>query len=33
MIVHWIYVRSEDEKEAGEQIIGRFQWFIEKILE
>jgi multicomponent Na+:H+ antiporter subunit E len=33
MMVHWIYVRSLDEKEAGQQIIGGFEWFIEKIFE
>ena len=33
MLVHWICVRSEDEQEAARQIIGRFEWFIEKIFE
>jgi multicomponent Na+:H+ antiporter subunit E len=33
MMVHWIYVRTEDEEEAGQQIIGRFEWFIERIFE
>lgn len=33
MIVHWIYVRSLDQDEATKQIIGRFEWFIERILE
>jgi len=33
MMVHWIYVRSLDENEAAQQIIGRFEWFIERIFE
>jgi len=33
MIVHWIYVRSPDEQEAGRQIIGRFEPLLEKIFE
>ena len=33
MMVHWIYVRSLDEDEAARQIIGRFEWFIERIFE
>ena len=33
LLVHWIYVRSEDEKIAAEQIIGRFEWFSERIFE
>jgi multicomponent Na+:H+ antiporter subunit E len=33
MMVHWIYVRSQDQQEAGRQILGRFEWFIEKIFE
>ena len=33
MMVHWIYVRSVEEAEAGRQIIGRFEWFIERIFE
>jgi len=33
MMVHCIYVRSTDEKEASRQILGRFEWFIERILE
>ena len=33
MMVHWIYVRSLDEKQAAQQIIGRFEWFIERIFE
>jgi multicomponent Na+:H+ antiporter subunit E len=33
MMVHWIYVRSLDEDEAAQQIIGRFEWFIERIFE
>ena len=33
MMVHWIYVRSLDEEEAARQVIGRFEWFIERIFE
>lgn len=33
MMVHWIYVRSTDEEAAAQQIIGRFEWFIERIFE
>ncbi len=33
MMVHWIYVRSEDAEEAAREIIGRFEWFIERIFE
>jgi multisubunit Na+/H+ antiporter MnhE subunit len=33
MMVHWIYVRSLDEDEAARQIIGRFEWFIQRIFE
>ena len=33
MMVHWIYVHSMDPNEAAEQIIGRFEWFIERIFE
>jgi multicomponent Na+:H+ antiporter subunit E len=33
MMVHWIYVRSTDEDQAAQQIIGRFEWFIERIFE
>ena len=33
MMVHWIYVRSLDKEEAARQIIGRFEWFIERIFE
>ena len=33
MLVHWIYVRSLDPEEAARQIIGRFEWYIERIFE
>ena len=33
MMVHWICVRSEDEEEAAREILGRFEWFIERIFE
>jgi multicomponent Na+:H+ antiporter subunit E len=31
--VHWINVKTLDEDEAGKQILGRFEWFIKRILE
>lgn len=31
--VHWINVRTVEEEEAARQILGRFEWFIQKILE
>ena len=31
--VHWINVKMLDEAEAGKQILGRFEWFIQRILE
>ncbi len=31
--VHWINVKSQDIEEATEQIIGRFEWFIRRIVE
>ncbi|NIP86975.1 MAG: Na+/H+ antiporter subunit E [Planctomycetales bacterium] len=33
MMVHWIYVRSVDPQEAGQQIVARFEWFLAKIFE
>ena len=33
LMVHWIYVRSLDEEAAARQLIGRFEWFIERIFE
>ena len=33
MMVHWINVRSLDEHEATQKIIGRFEWFLEKIFQ
>jgi multicomponent Na+:H+ antiporter subunit E len=33
MMVHWIYVQSVDEEEVARQVIGRFEWFIERIFE
>lgn len=33
LMVHWLYVRTLDEEEAAQQIIGRFEWFIERIFE
>ena len=31
--VHWINVVSIEEEDAARQILGRFEWFIQKILE
>ena len=31
--VHWINVVSIEEEDAARQILGRFEWFIHKILE
>jgi multicomponent Na+:H+ antiporter subunit E len=31
--VHWLNVRSVDEEAAAEQILRRFEWFIQKIFE
>jgi multicomponent Na+:H+ antiporter subunit E len=31
--VHWIEVSTLDEQEAAKRIVGRFEWFIAKILE
>lgn len=33
LMVHWIYVNSEDEDEASRQILHRFELLIERILE
>lgn len=33
IMVHWISVRSVDPDEAAQQIIGRFEWFIQRIFE
>jgi len=31
--VHWINVLTEEQEEAAKQILGRFEWFIQRILE
>ena len=31
--VHWINVVSTEEEEAAQRILGRFEWFIHRILE
>ena len=31
--VHWINVKTQDEAEATQQILARFEWFIRRILE
>lgn len=33
MMVHCIYVRSTEEGESRDQILGRFEWFLQKIFE
>lgn len=33
LYIHWINVRATDMEEASRRIIGRFEWFIERILE
>jgi multicomponent Na+:H+ antiporter subunit E len=33
LMVHWLYVRTVDQEEAARQVIGRFEWFIERIFE
>ncbi len=33
LYVHWIYIRSEEAEEATQCIIGRFEWFLKRILE
>ncbi|MBN1270148.1 MAG: Na+/H+ antiporter subunit E [Kiritimatiellae bacterium] len=33
LYIHWINVRTMDIEEATRTIIGRFEWFIERILE
>ena len=33
MMVHWINVRSLDDEEAAREIVGRFEWFVERIFE
>ena len=33
LYIHWIYVRSQDQDEATRMIIGRFEWFLERIFE
>lgn len=31
--VHWINVLTEEQEETARQILGRFEWFIQRILE
>jgi multicomponent Na+:H+ antiporter subunit E len=31
--IHWLYVGTLDEEEAAEQILRRFEWYIQRILE
>ena len=33
LFVHWVVVRTLDPEEAGRDIVGRFEWFIDRILE
>lgn len=31
MFVHWIYVRSQNAEEATREVLGRFEWYLERI--
>jgi multicomponent Na+:H+ antiporter subunit E len=31
--VHWLYVNTLDEEQAAEQILRRFEWYIQRIFE
>ena len=33
LYVHWIFVKTEDPDEAARCIIGRFEWFLQRIFE
>jgi len=33
LYVHWIFVKTEDAEEAARDIIGRFEWFLQRIFE
>jgi len=33
LMVHWINIRTLEEEEATRQLIGRFEWFVERIFE
>ncbi len=33
LYVHWINVRTQDTEQATRQIVGRFEWFLQRILE
>ena len=33
LYVHWIFVETEDSDEAAKSIIGRFEWFLQRIFE
>jgi multicomponent Na+:H+ antiporter subunit E len=33
LYIHWIYVKSEDVKQATKHIAQRFEWFLKKIFE
>ena len=33
LYVHWLKVESKDEQEATEKIVGKFEYFLERILE
>ena len=33
LMVHWLNIRTLEEEEATRQLIGRFEWFVEKIFE
>jgi multicomponent Na+:H+ antiporter subunit E len=31
--VHWLFVTTLDDEEAAEQVLRRFEWFIQRIFE
>ena len=33
LYVHWINVQSEEQEAASQQILGRFEWFIQRVFE
>lgn len=33
LMIHWINIRTMKEEEATRQLVGRFEWFVERIFE
>ena len=31
--IHWLYVNTLDEEAAAEQVLRRFEWYLQRILE